>query len=421
MASMASAAGVASAANSGGKSQIDVLNWWTSGSEAKSMHVLKQMLADEGVDMNNDAVSGGGGANARTVLKSRIQSHRTPGMAQVMPPAIDQWCQTGLIGSLDKVAEAGNWDKKLAPRVAEGVKCDGKYVAVPFNIHRVNWLWVNKSLMRETGVDIPRSWPDFVDALKQLKQAGITPIAGGGNTWQVATEFDAVVATVGDAEFYRKALVELDQRALASDKMVKAFKRLRTLKQYTDPDAAGLSWNHNTGLVVRGEAAMQIMGDWAKGEIINDGKTPGKEIACVTMPGNDNAYIYNNDTFVAFKVDAKAKRKGQAVFANTVMSPKFQRRFNKAKGSIPVREKTSLKGFDQCAKKSAKLYQKAKKADALVPTMSQDQAEIGAVKGAIFDVIAKFYNTDKMSAEAAVEALASRVKQAEQMSSLSAG
>ncbi|WP_111747882.1 ABC transporter substrate-binding protein [Salinisphaera orenii] len=410
--------GTASAADSGDKPQIDVLNWWTSGSEAKSMRVLQQMLGDKGVKMNNDAVSGGGGSNARTVLKSRIQSHNTPGVAQIKGPKIQQWCETGLIGSMDKAAKSDNWDEHVAPRIAKSLQCDGEYVAVPFNVHRINWLWVNRSLLKEVDAEMPQTWSQFVGVLKKLKKADITPIAGGGNTWQVGTAFDALVGTVGDAKFYRKALIKLDQDALSSDKMVQAFKRLRTIQKYTDPNAAGLSWNHNTGMVVQGKAAMQIMGDWAKGEITNDGKTPGEEIACVTMPGNKNSYIYNVDTFEAFTVDSKSRQKAQAVFANTVMSPAFQRKFNMAKGSIPVREGTSLKGFDLCAKRSAQLYKKAKKADALVPSMSQDMAEVGAVKGAIFDVIAKFYNTKDMTAQDAAETLASRVKQAKQMSQL---
>ncbi len=415
------AGGANAAGNSGNgdmKGQIDVLNWWTSGSESKAMGVLKQMLAQKGIKMNNDAVSGGGGGNARTVLKSRIQSHNMPGMAQIKGPKIQQWCKTGFIGSLDNVAKSDNWSKKLAPRINKNLKCNGKYVAVPFDIHRINWLWINRSLMKKANAPIPQSWDQLVNDLGKLKSAGITPIAGGGDTWQVGTEFDALVASVGDAQFYRKAFVDLDSSALSSKTMVKAFKRLRVIEKYTDSNGSGLSWNHDTGMVVNGKAAMQIMGDWAKGAITNDGATPGKKVACIALPGTQNAYIYNVDTFEAFKVNSKSKQKAQNIFAKTVMEPQFQRQFNKVKGSIPVNEKVSLKGFDQCAHKSSEAYHKAKKNDDLVPSMSQDMAEVGAVKGAIFDVVAKFYNSPNMTAQEAAKTLASRVKQADQMSKL---
>lgn len=408
-------AGNAAAAN--WKGRIDVLNWWTSGSEAKSMAVLKKMMANEGYKMVNDAVSGGGGANARTVLKSRIQSHNVPGAAQIKGPAIQQWCQTGLVGNIDSVAKSDHWNKLLAPAIAKGMQCKGHWVAVPVDIHRINWLWINRADMKKAGAAIPKSWPQLVTALKKLKAAGITPMAGGGDTWQVATEFDAIAVATGGAKFYRDAFVKLDKSALDSPTMVKALKRLRVIKSYTDPNGTGLSWNHDTGMVVKGSAAMQIMGDWAKGEITNDGAVPGKQVACVAMPGSQGTFIYNIDSFEMFKVKGKAKKAGQRAFARTALSPKFQRHFNMAKGAIPVREGVSLKGFDACAKKSNRDYEDAKAKHGLVPSFSQDMAEVGAIKGAIFDVIAKFYNSN-MSAEKAAKELARRAEQAKQMAQM---
>ncbi len=285
--------GVAMAAPT--KGTVSVLNWWTSGSEAKSMNVLQQMMADKGYKMVNDAVSGGGGSNARTVLKSRIQSNNLPGAAQIKGPEIQQWCTTGLTMNIDKVAKQQHWSKILPGPVAKGMQCDGHYVAVPFNLHRINWLWINKSVMEKAGAKMPTDWDSLVAALEKLKKAGVTPIAGGGDTWQVATEFDAIAIATGGADFYRKAFVDLDQDALSSDTMAKTFKRLRTIQQYEDPNGQGLSWNHDTGLVVQGKAGMQIMGDWAKGEITNADATPGKQIACIAFPGEHSGFVYNAD------------------------------------------------------------------------------------------------------------------------------
>ncbi|HET7313726.1 ABC transporter substrate-binding protein, partial [Salinisphaera sp.] len=380
------------------KGTVTVLNWWTSGSEAKSMNVLQQMLADKGYKMVNDAVSGGGGSNARTVLKSRIQSNNLPGAAQIKGPQIQEWCETGLTMSIDKVAQKQNWSKILPGPVAKGMQCDGHYVAVPFNLHRINWLWINKSVMDKAGAEMPTDWDSLVAALKKLKAAGVTPIAGGGDTWQTATEFDAIAIATGGADFYRKAFVELDQDALSGDTMAKVFKRLRTIQKYEDPNGQGLSWNHDTGEVVQGEAAMQIMGDWAKGEISNGDATPGKEIACIAFPGEHTGFVYNADSFEMFK-SSNSDKNAQYAFAHTALSPEFQRKFNMAKGSIPVRQDVSLEGFDACAQKSKEDFAEAKKNNALVPSFSQDMAETGAVKGAIFDVIAKFSNNKNMSPE----------------------
>ncbi len=81
-----------------------------------------------------------------------------------------------------------------------------------------------------------------------------------------------------------------------------------------------------------------------------------------------------------------------------------------------MRQDVSLKGFDACAQKSRKDFIAAEKSNALVPTFSQDMAEKGAVKGAIFDVIARFYSNKNMSAEDAAKAMAQQVQQAQAMS-----
>ncbi|WP_158583475.1 ABC transporter substrate-binding protein [Salinisphaera sp. Q1T1-3] len=399
------------------KGTVSVLNWWTSGSEAKSMNVLSDMLADQGYKMVNDAVSGGGGSNARTVLKSRIQSNNMPGAAQIKGPEIQQWCQAGMAMNIDEVAKQQDWSKILPGPVAKGMQCDGHFVAVPFNLHRINWVWINKSALKKAGATMPSDWNSFVAALDKLKAAGITPIAGGGDTWQVATEFDAIALATGGADFYRNAFVDLKPDALSSDTMVKALSRLRTLQKYEDANDQGLSWNHNTGAVVKGEAGMQIMGDWAKGEITNAGATPGDQVACMAMPGEHSGFVYNADSFEMFK-KSNSDKAAQYAFARTALSPEFQRKFNMAKGSIPVREGVSLDGFDACAQKAQSDFEAAEKNNALVPSFSQDMAETGAVKGALFDVIAKFYNNKNMSAEAAAKQMASQAKQAKLMSSM---
>lgn len=408
--------GTATAASPKGK--IDVLNWWTSGSEAKAMGVLQDMMANDGYKMVNDAVAGGGGANAATVLKSRVQSNNLPGAAQIKGVQIQKWCATGLTTNIDAVAKKENWDSLIAPAIAKGLQCDGHWVAVPFNNHRINWLWINRSLLDKVGADVPRTWDAFVATLKKLDEAGIIPIAGGGDTWQIATEFDAIVAATGGADFYRKAFIKLDQDALSGDTMAKAFSRLRTVKKYTDPNGTGLTWNHDTQMVVKGDAAMQLMGDWAKGEITIAGKTPGKEVICAAFPGTKDIFIYNIDSFVMFKTNSDSERSAQKAFASTALSPEFQRRFNKAKGSIPVREGVSLDNFDPCAQKSQKQYKQAKAEGGLVPSMSQSMAEVSGVMGAIFDVVAQFYHNDNMTPEAAAQQLAQRVKQAQMLSQL---
>ena len=54
--------------------EVEVLHWWTSGGEAKSVGELKKILESKGDKWKDFAVAGGAGETAMTVLKSRVVS-----------------------------------------------------------------------------------------------------------------------------------------------------------------------------------------------------------------------------------------------------------------------------------------------------------------------------------------------------------
>ena len=60
------------------------------------------------------------------------------------------------------------------------MKHNGHYVAVPVNIHRNNWVWINKKVFKKAGANIPRTWEQLKAASQKLRAAGFIPIAHGG-------------------------------------------------------------------------------------------------------------------------------------------------------------------------------------------------------------------------------------------------
>jgi glucose/mannose transport system substrate-binding protein len=91
------------------------------------------------------------------------------------------------------------------------------------------------------------------------------------------------------------------------------------------------------------------------------------------------------------------------------MSPEFQEVFNLNKGSIPVRPDIPRGKFDSCATKSMDDFAASSKANTLEPSMAHGMAVSSAAQGAMFDVIAKFMNSN-MTSQAAVQALAKAAK-----------
>ncbi|UWQ60586.1 ABC transporter substrate-binding protein (plasmid) [Leisingera caerulea] len=386
--------------------QAEVLHWWTSGGEAKSAAVLQQEFADNGGTWTDMPVAGGGGDAAMTALRARVLSGNAPTAVQLKGPAIQEWYEEGVLADISSVAEAEGWADVLPESIADHMKCEGKWCAAPVNVHRVDWIWANAALLEASGIDMPQTWEEFNAAADKLLAAGVTPLAHGGQAWQDATVFEAVALGILGPEDFRKAFVELDMETLKSDKMIAVFDQMRKMRGYVDANFPGRDWNLATAMVMNGEAAFQIMGDWAKGEFLAAGKEPGKDFLCASVPGD--GFLYNVDSFAMFEVDGEDKQAGQDLLAKLIVGPKFQEVFNLNKGSIPARVDVELDAFDTCAHLSAKDMGESAEGGSLLPSYAHGMALRGAQSGAITDVVTAHFNSD-MSSDEAVQMLADAV------------
>ena len=394
----ASVAALAFASVAHAEPQAEVLHWWTSGGEAKSVAVLQQEFAGRGGKWTDMPVAGGGGDAAMTALRARVLSGNAPTAVQLKGPAIQEWYDEGVLADISAVADAQGWASVLPASIAGHMKCGDIWCAAPVNVHRVDWIWANKALLDKHGIAMPTTWDEFNAAADKLKAAGITPLAHGGQAWQDATVFETVVLGLGGPDFYRKALVDLDKDALTSDTMVKVFDQMRKMRGYVDANFSGREWNLATAMVMNGEAAFQIMGDWAKGEFLAAGKKPGTDFLCASTPGD--GYLYNVDSFAMFKVDGQDKIDGQNLLAELIVGPSFQKVFNMNKGSIPARTDVALDAFDICAKLSAADMGASNTGGSLLPSYAHGMALRGAQAGAITDTVTAHFNSDMSSADA---------------------
>ncbi|MGX1125380.1 glucose/mannose transport system substrate-binding protein [Pseudomonas sp. HLS-6 TE3448] len=391
---------------------VEVLHWWTSGGEAKAVETLKEQVKKDGFVWKDNAVAGGGGAAAMTVLKTRAISGNPPAAAQIKGPDIQEWGALGLLTELDDVSKANHWDALLPKQVADIMKYDGHYVAVPVNIHRVNWLWINPQVFEKAGAKVPTTLDELFAAADKLKAAGFTALAHGGQPWQDSTVFEDLALSILGTKGYHAAFVELDEQALTGEKMVEVFKTLQRLGTYMDPNRAGRDWNIAAAEVISGKAGMQIMGDWAKSEWTAAGKVAGKDYLCVAFPGTQGSFTYNIDSLAMFKLKNENDIKAQNDLAKVALEPEFQTVFNRNKGSLPVRQDMDMSLFDACTQKSSVDFKDAEKGDGLQPSMAHNMATSLAVQGAIFDVVTNFLNDPSADPAKAVKQLSSAIKSA---------
>jgi glucose/mannose transport system substrate-binding protein len=324
-------------------------------------------------------------------LKQRVLAGNPPAAALIKGPAIQEWAELNALTSLDTMAQFDKWDESLPKVVADQMKYKGHYVAVPVNVHRVNWLWANAEVLKKAGVSaMPKTWDDFFVAADRIRAVGLTPLAHGGQDWQDFTVFETVALGVGGAGFYDKALLKLDKAALSSDTMKKTLETYRRLKSYVDD------------MVIKGKAGFQFMGDWAKGEFLAAKQQPGKDFMCTPAPGTANAYTFNVDSFAMFQLKSWEAQKAQGYLAYLLMGKEFQEKFNLRKGSIPVRLNMPMDKFDECAKLSSADFVATSKAGTLVPSVAHGMALSTTQQTAMRAAVTEFWDNDKVSVSDAI-------------------
>ena len=383
--------------------EVEVLHWWTSGGEAAALNVLREALNDQGIGWLDMPVAGGGGEQAMTILRARVTAGNPPTAVQMLGFDILDWARQDVLGNLNDLAAEEGWNDVVPAALQAFSTHDGQWIAVPVNVHSTNWVWANRAIFDELGLSEPTTWDEFIAALDAIQAAGYIALAHGGQAWQDATIFDGVVMATGGPEFYEAALINLDEEALGSETMLEVFRRMEVLRGYVDDNFSGRDWNLATAMVIEGQAGVQMMGDWAKGEFLSAGLTPGEDFLCFRTPGTQGTVTFNSDQFVVFDV-GEDRRGAQVSLASAVMSPVFQTAFNVVKGSVPARTDISDEEFDACGQRGMADLAEAAAGGTLFGSMAHGHAAPAAVKNAFYDVITAHFNGE-FSAEDAVEEL----------------
>ena len=382
--------------------KAEVIHWWTAGGEAAAIKEMADMYTKSGGTWMDTPIAGGGGAQARTVTANRTMGGDPPTAAQYnYGKQYEEIIKEGLLNDINDVAIKGNWDKILPEKIRNAVKVNGKYYAVPVNLHNENWVWYNKGVLAKAGVTRnPATLDDVFAAMDKVKAASITPLAFGGQGWQEGITFRSVLLATGGADLYMKTFKDRDA---SNPQFRKALENFRKLKNYVDAGSPGRDWNLATAMVIEGKAAFQFMGDWAKGEFINAKKAEGKDFGCMMAGGPNMPYAIGGDVFVFPKTGKADAVAAQKKLAELMISPVGQVAFNNKKGSIPIRTDIDLSKMDSCAQAGVQAVKENRLLQSNNELISPD------ANGAFEDAISKFWNSGQ-SIDDAVKALQATLK-----------
>ncbi len=317
--------------------QVEVFSWWTGGGEAAGLEAMVGIFATEYPDIEfiNSAVAGGAGTNARAVLATRLQASDPPDSWQghAGQELIGTYVAAGQIEPLNDLYEEEGWLAVMPETLIPLISKDGNIYSVPVNIHRANVLWVNPTVLADNGLAIPATLDEWFAAMDALQAAGMEAPLALGEQWTAMHLFETVLLASLGADAYNGLWDGTTD--WGSAEVTAALDNYAKVLTYTNSDSSSLSWQDASQLVLDGDAAFNVMGDWAEGFFREVGKTPRTDYDWAAVPGTVGTFQFLSDSFV---LAVGAPNRDAAISWLRVAGSKAgQDAFNPVKGSIPAR------------------------------------------------------------------------------------
>jgi glucose/mannose transport system substrate-binding protein len=365
--------------------KLEIFSWWTTGGEAAGLQKLFDLYPSAcpgNVQIVNATVAGGGGAAARQVLTTRMLGNDPPGSFQVHMghELTDTWVTTGYMQPLDALFQQQGWNSMFPQGVLDIISYQGKPYSVPVNIHRANVLWYNKKVFAANNLQPPTTFDDFFAVADALKAKGITPLAlGDVESFASVQLMETVLLGTLGADGYKALWTGAPD--WNSAEVTQALQTFKKMLGYVNSDHSSLSWDQANDLVIKGDAAMTIMGDWLDGDnkaknFPDSGWTPS--------PGTSGIYDALSDTFGLPKNDPNPD--AATCWLKVVASKAGQEVFNPLKGSICARTDCDASLFDPYLQSAMQDWQR----DKIVPSLAHGAAASPSWLSDISDAVTAF-------------------------------
>lgn len=190
-------------------------------------------------------------------------------------------------GLVEDITEQLDWAGELTPASLLPYQFDGKTYGVPFDIGMVGF-WYNKKLFAKAGITTPATtWTAFLEDIKKLKAAGITPIAlAGKEKWPGHYYWTYLAMRVAGLAALQQAATSKDFTGAGFVQAGAHLKELVDLQPFQQGflGAGYPSPGGQAATMGNGKAAMELMGQWAPSVQADAGKGLGADLGFFPFP-----------------------------------------------------------------------------------------------------------------------------------------
>ncbi|MET9444353.1 extracellular solute-binding protein [Streptomyces sp. NPDC006610] len=243
-------------------------------------------------------------------------------------------------GALNDYVEAGKVDAvtdsqvnllRFMPSVLQSAEFGGEVYGVPANGLAPVVLFYNKKVLKDAGVEPPKTYDDLLSAVKKLRDDGVTPISLAANSkWPTLMHLEYLLDREGGHEVFQE-IAAGDTAVWKDPAVTKANSRLQELAEagaFGD-NASSVNYDQgaSTALLYTGKAGMELMGTWEYANLVKAAPDfVKKDLGYMAFPalpggaGDPKNIVGNPSNFLSLNSASKNKEAALTYLKDYVMN-----------------------------------------------------------------------------------------------------
>lgn len=254
-------------------------------SKTENAETLQKLIDGFRKENSNIEITLTSESDASTVLKTRLTKNDIPELISMGGDSnFTELQSAGVLLDLSDEDFIGDVQEAYLDMLYDvNAEQDQKAYGVPYATNASGVLY-NEDLFAQAGVEVPKTWSEFQDVIKKLKDAGITPFElTFADSWTCLPSWNSMAPVIPDKTF-------TDERKAGETTFTgtheEILQKYSWLLDYAQNDYMGTTYNDGNAAFANGEAAMMINGNWAISQFLNT--NPDINVNMFAFPSTDD-------------------------------------------------------------------------------------------------------------------------------------